>query len=252
MGTPKPYPIDAESMRYLRGEAFSNKFKFPLPGSDPEGLKVDRFQYLEAACRGKQALHLGCCGHPPQIRQAIAENRWLHGRLSAVARSCLGIDINAEALALVRDQLGHSNVIRADLSESVPERVRAGAPWDVLVAGEIVEHLDNPVHFLAGLRDNLKSLCSEIIITVPNAFRQINGLRLRSGVEYINSDHRYWFTPYTLAKVLTRAGFDSLRFGFVQYDLPGRPRGMRDLLRLRRLKLHPALRDVIVMVASFA
>jgi hypothetical protein len=195
---------------------------------------------------------LGCCDHPPLIRRKIADNRWLHARLTAVAECCLGVDIDAEAVAIVREQFGYANVIRADLSESVPPEVHAGKPWDVLVAGEIVEHLDNPVLFLAGLRANLKGLCLKIIITTPNAFRQDNFRLVRSHKELINSDHRYWFTPYTLAKVVTRAGFTSLRLGFVENGVPRSRGGIRRALKQRLLRMHPALREVLVMEASFA
>jgi 2-polyprenyl-3-methyl-5-hydroxy-6-metoxy-1,4-benzoquinol methylase len=171
--------------------------------------------------------------------------------LTAVAATCLGIDIDAEAVAMVREQIGYTNVVLADLSESVPPEVQAGKPWDVLVAGEIVEHLDNPVLFLAGLRAKLKGLCSEIIITVPNVFREDNFRRLRSGTECINSDHRYWFTPYTLAKVMTRAGFTPLRFGFVESSVPPRPRSIKNALQQSRRKRYPALRDTLIMVARF-
>jgi len=252
MKSSQPYPIDANATKYLRGEAFSSGLEFPLPGSDPDGFATDRLMYLEGVCRGKRVLHLGCCDHPPLIRQKIAENRWLHGRLTAVAQTCLGLDIDAQAVAMVREQIGHTNVILADLSESVPPEVQAGKPWDILVAGEIVEHLDNPVLFLAGLGRNLKGLCSGIIITVPNAFRDTNFRRLRSGTEFINSDHRYWFTPYTLAKVLTRAGYTPQRFAFVESVVPGHARGVRGAWRQRQLKEYPALREALIMEASFS
>ena len=251
MKTAKLYPMDAAALKYLRGDAFSNGLEFLLPGTDPEGFAVDRLQYLEAACRGKRVLHLGCCDHPPLIRQRIAENRWLHGRLTAVAGRCLGVDIDAEAVAIVRDQLGRADVLCADLSESVPPEVQAGKPWDLLVAGEIVEHLDNPVLFLAGLRQNLKGLCPEIMVTAPNAFRQANFRHVLSDLEHVNTDHRYWFTAFTLAKVLTRAGFTPVGFDYVDGSLARRPRSLKSAFQQWRRKRHPALRETLIMAARF-
>jgi hypothetical protein len=75
---------------------------------------------------------------------------------------------------------------------------------------------------------------------------------VRSHKELINSDHRYWFTPYTLAKVVTRAGFTSLRLGFVENGVPRSRGGIRRALKQRLLRMHPALREVLVMEASFA
>jgi len=247
----RPFPIAPEAMKYLRGEAFSSAIEFPLPESDSEGFNVDRLMYLEDLCRGQRVLHLGCCDHPPLIRQKIAENRWLHGRLTAVAKTCLGVDIDAEAVAMVRDQIGHKNVILADLSATTPPEVQAGQPWDFLVAGEIVEHLDNPVHFLASLRKNLTGLCAQIIVTVPNAFRQSNLRHVLKRREQINSDHRFWFTPYTLAKILTRAGFTPVSYDLVDISLARRPNSIKNVFQQWRRKNHPALRDNLIMLARF-
>jgi hypothetical protein len=44
------------------------------------------------------------------------------------------------------------------------------------------------------------------VITVPNAWTQTTMRMANRSAEIINSDHRYWFTPYTLSKVIVQAG----------------------------------------------
>jgi hypothetical protein len=50
--------------------------------------------------------------------------------------------------------------------------------------------------------------CKQIIITVPNISSKHRFNSIVSNVECINSDHRYWFTPFTSAKVVTCSGMN--------------------------------------------
>lgn len=48
------------------------------------------------------------------------------------------------------------------------------------------------------------------MLTVPNALGLIYmSMALNEGCENINSDHKYWFTPYTIQKVLYSAGYET-------------------------------------------
>lgn len=69
-----------------------------------------------------------------------------------------------------------------------------------------MEHVDNPVQFLEEVNKNYQGIADKIIITVPNAFSVFNFITALSGREANNTDHRYFFTPYTLCKVVYMAG----------------------------------------------
>lgn len=71
----------------------------------------------------------------------------------------------------------------------------------------MVEHLDNPGQFLTHLNDRLGHLYDRIIIIVPNAFSSVAQRAWRNGIENVNSDHRFWFSPHTIARLTTAAGF---------------------------------------------
>ena len=107
----------------------------------------------------------------------------------------------------------------------------------------MLEHIDDPVGFLVALREKFSGCVQELIITVPNAFSQKNHERAREGIEKINSDHRYWFTPYTLAKVVVSAGLTPDRFILCESGeiKPGRR------LRNARLRRRPLLRNDIIL-----
>lgn len=79
--------------------------------------------------------------------------------------------------------------------------------WDYIVLGEILEHVDNPVEFLEKILKNYGKNIKNILITVPNILSTGRILEIKkNNGEMINSDHRYWFSPYTLLKVTERAG----------------------------------------------
>lgn len=241
--------IDSRFDPFLRGSAFDNELGFPTSQQRGNpGVLPDRISHLVELCRGKRVLHLGCCDHPPLVHDKLKNGTWLHARLTEVSQVCLGVDIDSGAVEFVKRETGFENVLLADLAVTAPEPVRTDPPWDLLVAGEIVEHLDSPVDFLSRLNQNLLNHCREIVVSVPNAFSLQNFLGARRHLECINSDHRYWFTPYTLAKVLTRSGFRPTNFDFVSH---GRIQagGIRSWLRVQMLRRYPGLRPTLVMNA---
>jgi 2-polyprenyl-3-methyl-5-hydroxy-6-metoxy-1,4-benzoquinol methylase len=236
---------------YLLGTTFDNELAFSTAPVRTSGRELcDRLGYLVNLCRGRRVLHLGCCDHPPLIPAKFKEGTWLHEQLTRASAECLGLDIDSEAVEFVKRETGFDNVWVADLAQAAPESVVRAPVWDLLVAGEIVEHLDNPVDFLSRVNRNLRSHCREILITVPNAFSLQNfGGALRHE-EKINSDHRFWFTPYTLAKILTRSGYQPAAFEYVSHGrlVPG---GIRSWLRYWILRRYPSLRQTLVMSATW-
>jgi 2-polyprenyl-3-methyl-5-hydroxy-6-metoxy-1,4-benzoquinol methylase len=244
--------ISDEYMKYLSGELLDSGLDFPIvDGSDREDTVADRFALIEKLFSGKTVLHVGCADHPALIPQKIAAGTWTHGYLSRVSSRCVGIDINLEAIDYLRNTIGITNVMYGDIATEVPESLTQGPPWDSVFLGEIVEHLDNPVGFLQSLKRGLEGHAGEIVVTAPNAMRLENFRKLLRGTECINSDHRFWFTPYTLAKAVFEAGFRPVSFFLVTAYKLRKPTGIRSYLRYRGLLRFPGFRDTIVLKADF-
>jgi hypothetical protein len=86
-----------------------------------------------------------------------------------------------------------------------------------MILGEIIEHISNPAAFLNALRERYAGYVGKIILTTPHAFRYKNFTRAaKTHQEIINSDHRFWFTPYTLAKIAVDAGLWPEEFWLVE------------------------------------
>lgn len=196
--------LPSEVLPYLRGEKFSNSLPVSYSYKQPIPNRVELLTQLSA---GKKVIHLGCLDHLPLIDQKVQSGQWLHKRITEKAVKCIGIDINEEANKYVRAKYRIDNIIIHDITSStIPEITQE--QWDYAILGELLEHIDNPVSYLSGIREKYCKHVNELIITVPNAFTQQNFSQAKNSRELINSDHRYWFTPYTLAKVMFHAGIE--------------------------------------------
>lgn len=215
--------FDEETWRYLRGEKFSNRIDVALRYKEPI---PNRVALLTDMSRGKNVVHLGCLDHKPLIADKIARKQWLHKELTEVSKSCIGVDIDEEALAYVQSTFGYTNIVLGNFTTDKFEAI-SGKSWDLAILGELLEHIDNPVQFLAAIRANYAGTIERIVVTVPNAWTRMTMKMAQSSVEMINSDHRYWFTPYTLAKVLYQAGMVTEEIKFANRI----PLGPTDLIK---------------------
>lgn len=175
---------------YLSGRTFSNSGEFQI-GRTP---LIDRVELITRLARDKRVMHLGCADHLPLIQQKRADGSYLHDRIADVSRHLVGVDTNAAAL----DEMRAAGIDNLYLPDALP----ADEAFDLVVAPDVIEHVGNVEEFLryAG------SFGCSVLITTPNALRMHNRTRLRS--ELVNTDHRYWFSPYTLARSVVAAGLE--------------------------------------------
>lgn len=196
---------------YLKDDKFTDQLIIDISEDyDERG----RWAAIKELIEGKKVIHVGCLDHVPLIPQRIKDGEWVHGLVTDIASKCIGIDINKEGVEYVRNEIGYDNVIHADLAKDiVPELINES--WDVILLGEIVEHLDNPVEFLSSIQEKYSGTVAEIIITVPHAFSLHNFQNAKNRKEVINSDHRFWFTPFTIAKLMAMSGIETTEIQFV-------------------------------------
>ncbi|MCP6759261.1 MAG: methyltransferase domain-containing protein [Fischerella sp. CENA71] len=157
----------------------------------------DRVNYLCELARGKDVLDVGIVEH---TREAVHRPEWLHKCLCDVANSCLGIDILEDEINYLRS-LGF-NVICADITNKPLDQ-----KFDVIICGEVLEHLDAPGYFLSNTAKMLKPN-GRIVVSVPNPW-YINVIlkNLFNGKPYVdNADHVSWFDPCTLCEIGQRHG----------------------------------------------
>jgi len=234
-----------QDLLFLRGIEFSNHYEFYSIRNF--GVQ-SRLEILKAVCSQKRVIHLGAADHQGLIATKIAAGIWLHGVITNAAKECMGVDINAEVVAYVSENHNVANMISGNIfDENIVNSFRSSGPWDVMLLGEILEHIPNPVQFLADIREKYSGIISEVIITVPNALRISNFFNSLRGFEANNTDHKYWFTPYTIASVITAAGLTPRWVALCHYVWEA-PR--RHFLRRVLQSRCPFLRDCLVMDAA--
>jgi SAM-dependent methyltransferase len=170
----------------------------------------------------------------------LGEGTWLHEKVVSHAESCVGVDINIGGVGRVRD-LGFERFVVADV-----ERLPCRGNFDVVVAGEIVEHVFNMGLFLESARAALKEGGS-LVITTPNGFSvSFIGWGILSGRERCHPEHTCYYSPQTLSYVVRQHGFRD-----VEVHLVGREARSGAIERGRSLisRMRPIFSEKVVLVA---
>ncbi|MDN5338800.1 MAG: hypothetical protein PWQ20_1870 [Thermotogaceae bacterium] len=81
-------------------------------------------------------------------------------------------------------------------------------------------------------------------MTAPNALRYSNFIFAQKNIEVINSDHRYWFTPYTLSKIALMAGIKPIDIVLAE-TYPNNDVEYGNLIRK-----YPLFRDDIILIGE--
>jgi SAM-dependent methyltransferase len=196
--------------KYLSDKEFSNGLDISFLERINDQSRLDKILDI---CRNKKVIHIGCADHLPLIQKKIASNKWLHKLLTENTTNCIGIDINSEAISYIKDKLFIDNVYCADVEHDNMDFILR-EDWDILILGEIIEHVDNPVQFLINIRNVFKDRVKEIVITAPNVLNILTIKDIKNNIENINTNHNYWFSPYTLSRVVYKSGFTNIEFSF--------------------------------------
>lgn len=225
---------------YLSGAVFNENVSFEYEFSRPLRHRMD---VLLGLAVGKRVLHIGCCDHIPLVKDKIANGTWLQSRLTDVASSCVGIDIDYDAVEKARAISGLDNIFYGDITSPTKIPQIDEQVFDYVILGEVLEHIGNPVSFLGTFVSNYGANIKNIVITVPNAFTAGNVKNVLKMKETINSDHRFFFTPYTLSKVAWDAGLAPVDVEMAFFTPTGR-------LKQKFLNKYPLFAENIVYIGA--
>jgi hypothetical protein len=166
------------------------------------GRPVDRLGFIAELCRGKRVLDVGCLDETALIKRDT-EN-WLHGRLSSVAASVVGIDSSVAIPDEGIETGPHSIIVRGNgIDPAVPQLQASDV--DQIVAGEFIEHIDEPLLFFRNLKQRFPG--RELIVSTPNGVSLANMLLGMIGREAQHRDHIHVFSYKVLNTLCLRAGF---------------------------------------------
>lgn len=168
----------------------------------------DKNQLICELCAGKDVLDIGCIDHSIDVALGLGDN-WLHKRIQKVAKSLTGIDLLEEDAALLNAE--GFNIIVTDA-----ERFRFDKKFDVINAGDLIEHLTNIGCFLESAWMHLKQ-DGIVIITTPNPFNVEQFIKiLACNAVAVNEQHTVWIDPRVMWEIARRHNFHIVQFHWIE------------------------------------
>ncbi len=160
---------------------------------------VSRMEYFIEQCRDKDVLHVGCSSGR-FLRDHVARNSHLHGIIAPVAASLYGVDIDQGSIEEMR-RLGYGNLYVGD-AEAL-DTLDFGKRFDVVLAGDLLEHITRP----GALLDGAKALLTDngrLILSTNNAFGLHYQIKRWLGRYAEHFEHVGFFSPETLNHMFAR------------------------------------------------
>lgn len=160
----------------------------------------ERFDAVRPFLRSPSLLDVGCASR-------YGRPDWLHGLLAEEIPDLVGIDINETTVAKLNAEGYDVRVADArsfDLHRS----------FEVVFAGELIEHLDDVRGFLTSVRRHLAP-GGRLVLTTPNAFYVGNFVYRFGGHARVHPEHTSWYCESTLRRVLAVNGFRSAEIHYI-------------------------------------
>lgn len=168
------------------------------------GRGTRKIEWILPYIKDRAVLDIGCAGMEDL---SYKKDSWLHGAISKVAKSCTGLDCNSKILKKLTS-LGY-NIVSGDA-----QKFKMNEIYDVVVAGDLVEHLEDINSFFNSIRRALKD-DGYLIITTPNPwfFPRIWRCVIK-GNPGVDIDHTCWYCTGTLKEILRRNGFEVVKMEY--------------------------------------
>jgi hypothetical protein len=169
---------------------------------------VDRIKYIVSACADRRVLDLGAMDETAW-KSKRGRGTWLHEEIARVARGVEGVDNSAmvpqDGLATAENAL----IRRGDIEDLGRLITELGEVPDIVVAGELIEHMENPLRFLRSFAQLPRLAGRELMLSTPNATALHNFLIGLARRESTHHDHLCILSYKTLTTLCRRAGFST-------------------------------------------
>jgi 2-polyprenyl-3-methyl-5-hydroxy-6-metoxy-1,4-benzoquinol methylase len=179
---------------------------------------VNKENYLLGQATGKKVvLHVGCASSP-STRKRLAQGDLLHSNLArakAPGATLTGIDIDPDGVEILREHLPDHEIVVGDaclLRDHFGDR-----RFDFIIAGDVIEHIANPGHFVAACVGQL-SPNGVVVFTTINAFGIARFLQALLNHEAVHPDHVAYYSTKTLATLLRRDQLTILESGYYRAE----------------------------------
>jgi SAM-dependent methyltransferase len=165
---------------------------------------VDRIDFIANLCRDRRVLDIGCLDETALMKRDT--KHWLHGRIAMIAKTVTGIDSSVQIPVEGISTGANSHIFKGDGSNPSREQVNSN-DIDIVVAGEFIEHIENPMNFLRAMRQKFPG--RDFVMSTPNGVSFANALLGSINREAQHHDHLLTSTYKTLNTLCIRANFAS-------------------------------------------
>lgn len=172
-----------------------------MPSVRGYGSKID---LVLRYTRQRRVLHLGAVGETcmdTEVRVARAANS-VHAQITEVASDCVGVDNDEASVTLLTERGIFSNLLLADVTTLSRSQIKLDTV-DVVVAGDIIEHLTEPGRLLEMI-DKIAEPSTILILSTLNALGLGIFVSNVMGKPIESRDHVCSFNSYTLSNMLER------------------------------------------------
>jgi SAM-dependent methyltransferase len=159
----------------------------------------NRIRRITELCGGRRVLDIGCVDHHVGTHEQAT---FLHRRLVESAASVVGVDIEPAGVAAMREA-GFEVVVHDVCTGAGP--LAAYGPFDVVVAGEVVEHLAAP-QALFEFAAAVLAPGGALVLTTPNPYAPHRVRAGRLGIAWENVDHVVYAFPSGVVELGERTG----------------------------------------------
>lgn len=159
--------------------------------------EVPKDAFITELCEGRTVLDLGCIDHDVQTALALGDD-WLHERVRRVAAETVGVDVLDDAASTLRE-LGY------DIRVADVENFQLDRTFDVIVAGDLIEHLSNIGQFLEAVSRHMHDT-SLLVVTTPNPYnleQAVNGVFRNK--TFVNEQHTVGIDPKAMYQLVERS-----------------------------------------------
>jgi len=158
---------------------------------------VSRLELIRRYCRNKVVLDIGCVNH--DMTNADGD-LWLHRVIREVAADATGVDYLENAIAQLREH-GYK-AICADVTKPLA----LDGPFDVIVVGNLIEHLSNFDGLMSNIQRLLKTDGCVLVSTANPFYREQYFYSAFKNELIVNPEHTCWLDPVTLDQLARRFG----------------------------------------------
>jgi SAM-dependent methyltransferase len=176
-----------------------------------------RWEFIEPYCKGKSVLDIGPAELTGTVNKEKLE-RAVWPRIVSVAKKVIGLERSPEQVHTLRE-LGY------DIRQGDAQNFDLGETFEMIMAGELIEHLSNPGLFLECVKRHLEP-GGVLVLTTPNRFSATDYFsyfrrNLIPTYDKPIAKHVAYYDENCLLDLLSRHGFKNFSIGY--YEMVGQP-----------------------------